>query len=178
MQIFAWILVGLIAITGPVAGLADDPTDLSRQAALHTPSLAALPGLKRVFAGTPKPLGLENGALLPCPDSPNCVVSQTPDPDHAIAPLSYQIPQENAYTTLIDVLSVVPRTTIVERTENYIRAESSSRLMGFVDDVEFYFPSDETVIHMRSAARVGESDLGVNRRRLEQIRLAAQDLGL
>jgi uncharacterized protein (DUF1499 family) len=50
--------------------------------------------------------------------------------------------------------------------------------MGFVDDLEFYFPREESVIHLRSAARLGESDLGVNRRRLEQIRLALKDLGV
>jgi uncharacterized protein (DUF1499 family) len=50
--------------------------------------------------------------------------------------------------------------------------------MGFVDDTEFYFPPDEAIIHVRAAARLGESDLGVNRRRLEQIRLALKDLGV
>ena len=75
------------------------------------------------------------------------------------------------------MLGVVPRTTIIEETEDYIRVESSSRLLGFVDDAEFYLPADEKVIHVRSASRLGESDLGVNRRRLEQIRLAFKDLG-
>jgi len=140
--------------------------------------LGALPGLQKVFAGTPGSVGLEQGALSPCPASPNCVVSQTSDSEHAIAPISYQASREDAYDALVKILSVVPRTTIVEQTNDYIWAESSSRLLGFVDDVEFYFPSDENVIHMRSASRLGESDLGVNRRRLEQIRLAAQDLGL
>ena len=48
--------------------------------------------------------------------------------------------------------------------------------MGFVDDTEFYFPVDEKVVQVRAAARMGESDLGVNRRRIEQIRLAFNDL--
>jgi uncharacterized protein (DUF1499 family) len=80
--------------------------------------------------------------------------------------------------TLLKVLSVVPRTVVVEETDNYIRAESTSRVFHFVDDVEFYFPPDEQVIHVRSASRVGESDLGVNRRRIEQIRLALGDLNV
>ncbi|MGF1673711.1 MAG: DUF1499 domain-containing protein, partial [Rivularia sp. (in: cyanobacteria)] len=76
------------------------------------------------------------------------------------------------------VLTVVPRTEVVENTDNYIHALSKSRIFKFVDDVEFYFPADENVIHIRSASRVGDSDLGVNRRRMEQIRLAMQDLNI
>jgi uncharacterized protein (DUF1499 family) len=67
---------------------------------------------------------------------------------------------------------------VIEQTDNYIHALSKSRIFKFVDDVEFYLPSDESVIHTRSASRVGESDLGVNRRRVEQIRLALQDLNI
>lgn len=167
---FAWILAGLISLTAiPTFG---DHLPLS------TAPLAALPGLQNVFAGTPNPGGVQAGTLSPCPDSPNCVVSQDADPDHAIAPIPYQVSREQARATLQDVLSVVPRTKTVEQTDDYIYAESASRLLGFVDDVEFYLPADEPVIHMRSASRMGESDLGVNRRRLEQIRLALQELGL
>ncbi|WP_347710712.1 MULTISPECIES: DUF1499 domain-containing protein [Cyanophyceae] len=72
----------------------------------------------------------------------------------------------------------MPRTEIVTQQENYIRVQSTSRVMGFVDDTEFFLPEDEPVIYVRAAARVGESDLGVNRRRLEQIRFALQDLGI
>jgi hypothetical protein len=64
------------------------------------------------------------------------------------------------------------------QTDNYIHAISKSRIFKFVDDVEFYFPSDKSVIHIRSASRVGDSDFGVNRRRLEQIRLALRDLNI
>jgi uncharacterized protein (DUF1499 family) len=60
--------------------------------------------------------------------------------------------------------------------ERQIHAISKSRIFRFVDDVEFYFPANEPVIHLRSASRIGESDLGVNRRRVEQIRLALRDL--
>ena len=73
---------------------------------------------------------------------------------------------------------MVPRTQIVTETDDYVRAASESRLLGFVDDLEFYLPADTNTIEMRSASRLGESDLGVNRRRLEQIRLAMADLGV
>ncbi|NET57558.1 MAG: DUF1499 domain-containing protein [Symploca sp. SIO2E6] len=141
---------------------------------IQPPSIAIF-GLR----GTaPQDLGINQGLLKSCPASPNCVVSQNGDDTHSIEPITYQTDRVTAKKVLLKVLSVVPRTTIVEETENYIRTESSSSLLGFVDDGEFYFPEDEKVIHIRSASRLGESDLGVNRRRLEQIRLALQDLGI
>ena len=122
-------------------------------------------------------IGVSNGHLSPCPSSPNCVVSQDGDTDHAIEPITYKSDRATAKETLLKVLSVVPRTEVIEQTDDYIHSESTSRIFKFVDDAEFYFPKDENVIHVRSASRVGESDLGVNRRRIEQIRLAMQDLG-
>lgn len=121
-------------------------------------------------------LGVKDGYLSPCPDSPNCVVSQNAERTHTISPIVYHTDLATARENLLKVLSVLPRTEVIEQTDNYIRAQSKSRIFKFIDDVEFYFPSDEKVIHLRSASRVGESDLGVNRRRLEQIRLAMGDL--
>lgn len=123
----------------------------------------------------PDHLGIIDGKLNSCPSSPNCVVSQTTDNSHYIEPLSYKGDRTEAYNNFLKILSVVPDTVIIEQSDNYIRTESRSKIMGFVDDAEFYFPEDEKVIHWRSASRLGDSDLGVNRRRLEQIRLAFQD---
>jgi uncharacterized protein (DUF1499 family) len=123
-------------------------------------------------------LGISNNHLGNCPTSPNCVVSQNGDEKHAIEPIHYHVDRDKAKETLLKVLSVVPRTEVVEQTDNYIHALSKSRIFKFTDDVEFYFPTSENVIHIRSASRVGESDLGVNRRRMEQIRLAMQDLNI
>lgn len=142
---------------------------------------AVLPFLKGVFTGSAPELGLTEGQLQPCPDSPNCVVSQTVDPadaEHAIAPLTYSSDRDTAHQVLLQVLSVVPGAAVVADQPDYIRAEFTSKLMGFVDDGEFYFPEETGVIQVRSASRIGESDLGVNRRRIEQIRLALADLGL
>lgn len=145
----------------------------------NSPTLAALPFIADLFRGSiPTNLGVKNQQLAPCPSSPNCVVSQNGDTEHAIAPISYQASPEKAKEMLLKVLSVVPLTKITQTNEDYIRAESSSKLMGFVDDVEFYFPKDGKIIEVRSASRLGDSDLGVNRRRIEQIRLAIQDLGV
>lgn len=142
-------------------------------------TIAALPIIKNITAGDyPTDLGVQDDSLAACPESPNCVVTQEANDPHTIAPITYQTDLDTARETLLKVLTVVPRTEIVEQTDNYIRAKSTSRLMGFIDDVEFYFPTDRQEIEMRSAARLGESDLGVNRRRLEQIRLAMADLNV
>ena len=144
-----------------------------------TPSsqIAALPIVKNIFAGhSPDNLGVNEDHLASCPNSPNCVLSQDADTAHSISPIVYDTDLDTAREALLKILTVVPRTQIIEQKDNYIRAQSESRLMGFIDDLEFYFPKNEKIIHLRSASRLGESDLGVNRRRLEQIRLAFQDL--
>ncbi|OYE05548.1 DUF1499 domain-containing protein [Nostoc sp. 'Peltigera membranacea cyanobiont' 232] len=123
-------------------------------------------------------LGVDNGHLSSCPASDNCVVSQNADSKQTINPITYHLDRNAAREILLKVISVVPRTEIVEQTPNYIHALSKSRIFKFVDDVEFYLPPNESVIHLRSASRVGESDLGVNRRRMEQIRLALLDLNI
>nr|WP_157229449.1 DUF1499 domain-containing protein [Rivularia sp. PCC 7116] len=129
-----------------------------------------------IFPNATLAVGISENHLDFCPASPNCVVSQNGDEKHAIKPIPYHVDRDKAKETLLKVLTVVPRTEVVEQQDNYIHALSKSRIFKFTDDVEFYFPTDENVIHVRSASRVGESDLGVNRRRIEQIRLAMQDL--
>ncbi|QLE55727.1 DUF1499 domain-containing protein [Nostoc sp. TCL26-01] len=131
-----------------------------------------------IFPATASALGVNNDHLSACPPSPNCVVSQDADPKHAIDAIAYHVNRDKAREVLLKVLTVVPRTEVVEQTDNYIHALSKSRIFKFVDDVEFYLPTNESVIHIRSASRVGDSDLGVNRRRMEQIRLALQDLDI
>ena len=117
----------------------------------------------------PANLGVQNSRLTDCPSKPNCVNSQTMDEDHAVAPFQYEGKRKEAYNRLKKVVESFERTTIVEESENYLRMECRSAIMGFVDDVEFYFP-EEKVIHVRSASRLGYSDLGVNRKRVEKLR--------
>ena len=140
--------------------------------------VAVLPGLKGVFTGTPPTdIGIYNEQLSDCPTSPNCVSSGASDDEHYIAPIDYTAEQDAVRDKLVAIIQNQPRTEIIEQTDDYILVEFTSRLMGFVDDAEFYFLPDDKTIAMRSAARLGESDLGVNRRRLEQFRLALQSLG-
>ncbi|MBW4446153.1 MAG: DUF1499 domain-containing protein [Spirirestis rafaelensis WJT71-NPBG6] len=124
-----------------------------------------------IFAGNrPNNLGVNNGKLAPCPNSPNCVSSQSSDVGHSIAPLTYNSTPEEAIAKLKSVIESLPRTKIITESNDYLYAEFKSALMGFVDDVEFYLDPKANVIQVRSASRLGQSDLGVNRKRIETIR--------
>ena len=118
----------------------------------------------------PSVLGVVEGKLPPCPASPNCVSSQSPDKAHYIDPLRYQGTMAEARQRLLAVISTFPRTKITSLLDNYILCEFTSALFRFVDDVEFYIDDSTKTIHLRSASRVGYSDLGVNRKRMEEIR--------
>jgi uncharacterized protein (DUF1499 family) len=115
-------------------------------------------------------MGVTGGRLAACPDSPNCVSSQSTDPRHAIDPLRYEGTAEKAGRFLIEAVSGMKRARIIVAEERYIHAEFISAFFRFVDDVEFLFDSETKTIHVRSASRVGYSDFGVNRRRVEEIR--------
>ena len=118
------------------------------------------------FSGTrPNNLGVKDGKLAACPGTPNCVSSQSEDPQSKIDPLPMV-----SIADLKTIVENMERTTIIEVTDNYLYAEFKSKLMGYVDDVEFYLDSGANVVHVRSASRLGKSDLGVNRKRIEEIR--------
>lgn len=137
----------------------------------------ALPGVMTMFAGKrPTNLGVQAGKLAPCPNSPNCVNSQSQDTAHNIEPLTYNSNAAAAMAQLKSAIASQPRTKIITETPNYLYAEFTSKLMGFVDDVEFYLDESQKVIHVRSASRLGQSDLGVNRKRVETIRAKFNEL--
>ncbi len=126
-------------------------------------------------AGTPPKLGVINGQLPACPASPNCVSSQASDPQHAIAPLSLTGTPTEVRAQLLKALGTLDRTKVVVSEPDYIAAEVTSQVFRFVDDVVFYFPastatSTNITVHVRSASRLGHSDLGVNRQRIESLR--------
>jgi uncharacterized protein (DUF1499 family) len=125
-------------------------------------------------AATPKGLGVHKGRLTACPSSPNCVCSQDRDKQHAIAPFSYTGTRQAAMARLARAITGMYGAKIVEQTADYLHAEYTTRWMRFVDDVEFYAPGDVTgdgkLIQVRSASRIGYSDFGVNRKRVEAIR--------
>lgn len=124
-----------------------------------------------LLSGTrPRDLGVRQGALKPVPSSPNAVSSQASDDAHRIAPLAYYGAREQALRNLRTIVENTPRTRIVAMTSDYLYAEYTSAMLGFVDDVEFYLPAGAQVIHVRSASRLGYSDLGANRKRIEDVR--------
>ena len=112
----------------------------------------------------PDNLGVSNGALAPCKPSPNCVSSQAgpSDAEHHIAPI------RGTMAAVRSAVRSMPRATIISEKENYLYAEFRTKLLRYVDDVEFFF--DGTVIHVRSCSRLGRRDFGVNRRRVEELR--------
>jgi len=118
----------------------------------------------------PTNLGVKDGKLADAPNTPNCVSSQSENPQSKIAPLTYNSSREEAKAKLKQVIEGMERTTLITESEDYLYAEFKSKLMGFVDDVEFYLDDANKVIHVRSASRLGKSDLGVNRKRVETIR--------
>ena len=132
-----------------------------------------------ILAGArPTNLGIHDDKLANCPATLNCVNSQAPtsDGEHSISPIEFGGKASATMENLKFVLKNTPRTKIVtEASNNYIYAEVSSKLMGFVDDVEFYLDDPSQKIQVRSASRLGESDFGVNRQRVEEIRQQLQE---
>jgi uncharacterized protein (DUF1499 family) len=118
----------------------------------------------------PSTLGASNGSLAPCPSSPNCVSSDAADEDHRVEPFALAHPPHEAWGDLSLVVTGLPRTTIVEHTDDYLHAECTSALFGFVDDLELQLRASDGAVAVRSASRVGRSDMGVNRRRVERLR--------
>ena len=117
--------------------------------------LALTLALFHLVGPVPADLGVQNGALAPCPSPAHCARVDWPvaDPEAALA-------------ALVPVVAATPRTEIVEQRDDYLHATASSALFGFVDDLELYADSAAGMLQARSVSRLGDSDLGVNGRRL------------
>ena len=120
-------------------------------------------------AGAPPPTGA-GGELKPCPASPNCVSSRATDQEHQVDPLPLRGSAAEGLAALRQVMLAMPRSRIVAEGPGFLHAEFRSAVFRFVDDVEAVADAVAGVIHIRSAARVGHSDMGVNRRRVGEIR--------
>lgn len=132
-------------------------------------SIAGLLWLGVQSRRAPGHTGVSRGSLLPCPASPNCVVSRGGDAAHTVEPLLFDGDAAAAMRRLRDVLANLPGAHIVTESSTYLRAEVRSRLFGFVDDVECLLDADGGRIDIRSASRVGYGDLGANRARARLI---------
>ncbi len=133
---------------------------------MKKPLLSIIPFLTACAGEPPQNIGIQNDQLAPCPDSPNCVSSFESGETHGIEPLNASIAE------IQQVLAGLDEANIVSAETNYLYAEFTTPLMGFVDDVEFLQDLASGVTHVRSASRVGYSDLGANRDRVERIRTA------
>ncbi|SBS24764.1 hypothetical protein MAQ5080_00094 [Marinomonas aquimarina] len=120
----------------------------------------------------PENLGVNEGLLAPCPDMPNCVSSQAPvdDTEHFVEPIFYRSSVKDAQLTIEQHMLDSGMARIVSSELGYTHFEITSDFFGFKDDLEVYFPEADSVLHIRSASRVGYDDLDVNRERVRQIR--------
>jgi uncharacterized protein (DUF1499 family) len=129
-------------------------------------------------AGTrPANLGVAHGRLAACPSSPNCVSSDAEDSRHGIPPFELTVPSDAGWRAVLTAVAELPRTVVISQTEDYLHAECGSALLGFVDDLELQLRPDHGVVAVRSASRLGYSDMGANRNRVEDLRTALREHG-
>lgn len=128
--------------------------------ALATMSLTSRP---------PNNLGIHNGQLAECPSTPNCVSTTATRESQRMDPIPFDGTADEARARLLEILAAQPRTKIITKQPTYLHAECTTALFRFVDDIEFLIDEKKKVIQFRSASRTGHSDLGENRRRMEQI---------
>jgi len=121
-------------------------------------------------ASNPPKVQLVDGRLRACPKSPNCVSSEGDNTSSRVEPLTFQGPPEKAWGDLKETIREMGG-KIQEEHDGYLWTTFTTRLFRFVDDVEFRMVSSDGIIHVRSGSRVGYSDLGVNRRRVEKLRV-------
>jgi len=117
-------------------------------------------------------VGLIDNRLTPCPDSPNCVSSDATDEVHRVEPYRLKAPAQDVWHGLQNVVAAEQGTRLVEANDSYLHVEVRSAILRFVDDTEFQLRASEGIIAVRSAARTGYNDTGVNRARIERIREA------
>jgi uncharacterized protein (DUF1499 family) len=142
--------------------------------------LAVAAGQLGLLRGTaPADLGVRDGRLRPPSATANSVSSQAalyPDhPQRAYADIA-PLPVRGGGPATIDRIEAIVRgmdgAKVVRREPGYLYAQFTTRVMKFVDDVEFWFDPAKDVIEVRSASRLGQKDFGVNRRRIEAVRAA------
>jgi uncharacterized protein (DUF1499 family) len=107
---------------------------------------------------------------MPCPESPNCVCSLDTDEEHGIKALPMHADAAATTAALKAVIAEMPRTKLLEEAPNYLRFQFTSGLMRYKDDLELHLVPEQGRVEVRSASRIGHSDLGANRARVEELR--------
>lgn len=111
----------------------------------------------------PTDLGIHNAELSPCASPAHC------------ARANWQVAEPvAAVQALQPLLELMPRTNLVDQSEGYLHATVSSAFFGFVDDLEIYADPIRGLVQARSVSRLGDSDLGVNAKRLADVKLLLQ----
>lgn len=118
----------------------------------------------------PDNLGMKDGLFSKCPEDPNCVSSQATDVVHKIDPIVATGSADKVMVDLQNSIESIFGSKVVEIKGNYLRAEFTSRVMRFTDDLECFYDKANGLIHVRSAARIGYTDFNVNRKRVEELR--------
>lgn len=136
-------------------------------------TLFAFLSLSACSSKAPSNLGIFNQKLSDCPNKPNCVSSYATDTQHAVNAFKTGLSAQQSFDMLLKVLHSQDNCQVVNKQFPYIHATFESNLFGFVDDVEWLV--ENNAIQVRSASRIGYSDLGVNRKRIERIRAQFND---
>jgi uncharacterized protein (DUF1499 family) len=120
----------------------------------------------------PDNLGVKDGRLAPPKSTPNCVSSQADaaDAEHYIAPIPFKGDVPAAMAAVRKAVEGMTDATVIRQDGSYLYAEYRTKLMRFVDDVEFFYDDKAGLIQVRSASRLGRRDMGVNRARIEAVR--------
>jgi uncharacterized protein (DUF1499 family) len=146
------------------------------------PLLLLAAGQLGLLRGTPPTdLGVRGGKLKAPANTPNSASSQAqlwpghPQLAYAqIEPLAQGAAAAVAWSRLKPMLQKMPGAQVINESEDYLRAEFTTRLLKFTDDMEFWFDRRASVLHVRSASRLGRKDFGANRERLDALRSALQ----
>ncbi|SDN75781.1 DUF1499 domain-containing protein [Alkalicoccus daliensis] len=117
----------------------------------------------------PQNTGVYRGRMAPVSNIPNAVSSQA-EGNRYVAPFYPPEGKRNSWAALGEIIERKENAEIITKTDDYLHAVFHSPKLRFKDDVEFYFHQEEGHIDVRSAARVGSYDMGVNRERVEQLR--------
>jgi uncharacterized protein (DUF1499 family) len=126
------------------------------------------------FSTANQAISASEKTLAPCRDTPNCVSSQAQDTKHFIEAFKINGNPAEAWKTLKEILNKQSRLVITHETTNSLHAEATSLVFRFVDDLDFIYNLRTNLIDVRSASRTGHSDFGVNRKRIETLRLEMQ----
>lgn len=115
-----------------------------------------------------------------CKSIPNCVSTQAQDAEHTVAPMALKagVSPTAAWQAVRLAIISTERMLIVAESPYQLHAEATSRIFRFVDDVHVWLDVEHNTLHIYSASRLGYSDFGVNRARVEKIRHALQQAGI